>query len=376
VRLALIVPGFSRDAGDWAIPALQTLACSLARRLDVELFSLRYPPAGTYHVCNLRHHATGGGTRGGLPSLPIWRDTVRSIITRHRRQPFDLLHAFWLDEPAFVAALAGALLRLPVLASSGGGELVYFPDLDYGTQGSAWRRLLIRFALRRATLVTAGSHFQKALCRRAGVPESKLRLAPLGVDTERFRPAPNRQRGKTIVQAASLTPVKQQGLLLESAARARATLPDLEVVIAGEGPEGERLRQQAAALGLAPHARWLGARPHLEMPAIYQQAQLYVQTSRHESQGMAVVEALACGLPALGTPVGLLPEVAALPAALEAESLAAQIVNLLDDDAAWLRRAEEARALAESGYSLPVTMGRFLELFDEMTQIREGPRSV
>jgi glycosyltransferase involved in cell wall biosynthesis len=368
VRIALIVPGFSRSADEYAIPALQMLACSLAQRCDVEVFSLRYPETGSYTICELRHWATGGGTRMGVGSLRVWLDTVRAIVACHRRQPFDLLHAFWLDEPAFVAALVGTAIRRPVLASAGGGELVYFPELDYGTQRSPWRRLLIRCAVRRAALVTAGSPYQRALCLRLGIPPEKVRLAPLGVDVGHFRPAAATPTRPTVVQAASLVSVKQQGLLLEAVAQARTAVPGLQLLVAGAGPEAASLRIRAEQLGLDGQVSWLGAVAHRAMPAFYGRGHVYVQTSRHESQGMAVLEAMACGLPVLGTPVGLLPEVAALPPSDSPERLAEQIATVVDDKAGWAGRSAAARGRAEDAYSLPATTERFLELAARCTR--------
>ena len=127
MKIALITPGFSRDEDDWAIPALQTLATRLAETAEVHVFSLRYPMTGRYQLGRASHQATGGAERFGLASLPIWWQTVRAIAAEHQRGPFDLLHAFWVDEPALVAVLAGRLIGRPVVASVGGGELTWFP---------------------------------------------------------------------------------------------------------------------------------------------------------------------------------------------------------------------------------------------------------
>lgn len=370
LKIALVVPGFSRDADDWAIPALQALACRLAEQHEVHVFSLRYPGAGHSTFCGLEHHATGGGNHGGVRSLALMARTVRAVVAEHRRAPFDLLHAFWVDEPAFVAVLAGSLLRRPVIASVGGGELVHLPAIGYGTWGSRWRRQLIRIALRGARLVTTGSLLAQQLCRERGIPTQKVIVAPLGVDTERFRPGPAAERRRAvIVQAASLTPVKNQKLLLAVAARVRAQCPELRVLVAGEGSRREELQAEAERLGLEQTVSWLGSIAHLEMPAFYQQGDLYLQSSHYESQGMAVLEAMACGLPVVGTPAGLLPEVAAQPPSSDRERLVQQILALLADRRLLAAEAEAARSSVVSRFSLDRSVARFLELYQ-----RIGPR--
>lgn len=215
MRVALIVPGFSASADDWAIPALQLLASELARAHEVVLFSLRYPAGTPKQFGGLRHVALGGGTRRGLAAVALWRRAVAAIGAAHRQQPFDVLHAFWADEAGLVAGLAGRWLSRPVLVSVAGGELVYLRDIGYGTQRSWFRRRVVGAALRLAGGVTAGSAYQMALCQAQGVPAGRLHLAPLGLDTAHFTPAGVVSPGPlTLVQAASLVPVKNQRLLL------------------------------------------------------------------------------------------------------------------------------------------------------------------
>lgn len=368
MRIALILPGFSAHPNDWAIPALLNLARSLAQPHELHIFSQRYPTAGRYQFDGFTHHALGGGQKFGPASLKIWLQCAQAISAQHRRTPFDLLHAFWADEAGFAAALAGRWLKRPVVVSLGGGELTHLPDIGYGAQRFLARRLTTRFALGQARRVTAGSEYQLDLGRMVGVPEDKLRFAPLGVDTKQFRPEEG-QRGRgaggrpAIIQAASLLPVKNQRLLFEVLALVKKEIPGIRLDLVGTGPLQSDLAQLAHQLGVAEHIVWRGAVPYPQMATRYRQAQLYVQTSRHESQGMAVLEALACGLPVVGTPVGIAAQVACRPPQTTAEGLAAQVVELLQDQTVYETASRQARHLAVEVFSLAVTTARFEEIY-------------
>jgi glycosyltransferase involved in cell wall biosynthesis len=379
MRIALITPGFSAYANDWAIPALLNLTRALARRHEIHVFSQRYPPEGHYHFDGLTHHALGGGQKFGLASLRLWLHTAQAITQQHRQTPFDLLHAFWADEAGFSAALAGAWLKRPVLVSLGGGELIHRPDLAYGAQRFLTRRLTTRLALQRASLTTAGSNYQLDLCRAHHLPQSKLRLAPLGVDTDLFQPAhpltskvltfqPANFQPPTLVQAASFLPVKNQSLLLQILSLVKLELPAIKLNLAGSGPLQAELQHLARHLKIEDNIAWRQYLPYPQIPALYQESHLYLQTSHHESQGMAVLEAMACSRPALGTPVGVAREVAALPAQFSAEALAAQVVEVFKDETRYHQMGQQARQTVEARYSLAVVTDTFSTLYQEKSQ--------
>lgn len=364
------MPGFSRDADDWAIPAIQSLVLELAQNHEVTVFSLRYPPAGQYDVGGVQHLATGG-THFGLRSLTVIWQTVKSIVRENRQRAFDVVHAFWADEAGLTAVLAGARLGLPAIITFGGGELTYLPDVDYGTQGSKLRGRFVRLAMRRAAALTAGSRYQHQLAIENGARPEKLHLLSLGVDTKQFSPAewpvPTRP---AIIQAASLVPVKNQALLLEVLERLLVHIPDICLRLVGSGLLEDQLRQLAAQADLNHHIIWKGTIPHPAMPDQYRQAQLYLQTSRHESQGMAVLEAMACGLPVIGTPVGVLPEVAARPATADPDLLAQQAAELLSQAEVLPSLRHQARKTVADSYELKRSAKLFRSLYRSVGEKR------
>jgi glycosyltransferase involved in cell wall biosynthesis len=315
VRVGLVVPGFSADASDWCIPALRHLARALATTDDVRVIAVRYPyRADRYAIEGAEVIALGGADRRGLRTAGIWRGALSLIASEHRRRPFDVLHAFWATESGLLAALAGRLLRVPTLVSLAGGELVALRDIDYGDQRVAWERLKVRASLDLASAVSAGSRTLLALARRH-VPRHRLHRAPLGVDLGLFAPPrdpdPDRAANRPthhLVHVGTLTAVKDQATLLRAFASVRRGSPNATLDVVGDGPLRPLHERLAIELGVADSVCFRGDVDHAALPAIYREATAFVLSSRHEAQGMVALEAAACGVPVVGTRVGVLPE--------------------------------------------------------------------
>ena len=121
------------------------------------------------------------------------------------------------------------------------------------------------------------------------------------------------RRGFTLVSVGRLVPAKDFETLLRAVAIARVSVPDLSLWIVGAGAEGPALTRQSAELNLASVVRfcgeqrdvgnWLGA------------ADVFVLSSISEGLPIALLEAMAAGLPAIVTDVGALPELVALSGA-------------------------------------------------------------
>ena len=372
MKIALIVPGFSADEHDWCIPALRNLAAELSRTDEIVVFALRYPHrAARYTAFGARVIALGGAQARGAASGRLWRRTIAAIRAEHRRASFDVLHAFWATEPGLLATVAGRLLGVPSIVSLAGGELAALPDIGYGDQLAAAQRPKVRLTLRLAAHVTAGSHYlldlaTPFLARRS---PASIHHLPLGVDTSLVRPphapcpTPHAPR---LVTAASLVPVKDQAMLLRAIAQVHDQGHPATLTVAGEGPEEAHLRALATTLGIADSITFLGAVPHDRLPDLYRQSELFVLTSRHEAQGMAPLEAAACGLPIVGTAVGILPELAPSAALTvpkgDHAALAAALTALLADPARHHAMRQTAIA-ASARYSLPNTTGHFRTLY-------------
>ena len=326
MKLGLIVPGFQSDAADWCIPALTNLVRALAARsgVEVHVYTLRYPHRrDMYRLHGATVHAFGGGPFGtrrvwGASLGRLWAAFLATLAAEHRRAPFVALHGFWATESGSLAALAGWLLGIPTLVHLAGGELTHLPGIGYGNRAPGLARLLVAGSLRLAGQITVPSTPMLAQLRRHyPCYAAKAHAWPFGVDLHMFTPPPqsairNPQSAIRLVHAASLLPVKNQALLLDGLAAARAAAPGcpITLTIAGTGPLAGVLRAQAARLGLSGAVTFLGEIRHEALPALYRAHDAFVLTSHHEAQCMALLEAAACGLPWISPPVGAAADLA------------------------------------------------------------------
>jgi glycosyltransferase involved in cell wall biosynthesis len=151
------------------------------------------------------------------------------------------------------------------------------------------------WALRRCDPIFATGAKQAAqLSQAIGRPVIHLPSAPSEIFFRRASPA---SKFIDVVAIGSLVPVKNLGLLLDCAARR----PDLSFMILGSGPEERALRRKASMLRLQ-NVQFGGASTLEEVRRVLHSARVFINTSLTEGSPTAVLEAMACGLPAVLTP--------------------------------------------------------------------------
>lgn len=189
----------------------------------------------------------------------------------------------------------------------------------------SWQNLLRRYpwpfaaferqVLREARALIAGNQDAVGVWRAKGYPGPMPVIPQFGVDPELFSPWPEpRLPGFVIGFAGRLVPEKGVDLLLRAAARLPApALEQLQVRLIGAGPERGRLLALAEALGLGGRVRAEGV-ASLQMPAQLRALDCLALPSRgrpnwKEQFGRVLIEAMACGVPVVGSTCGELPNV-------------------------------------------------------------------
>ncbi len=235
-------------------------------------------------------------------------------------------------------------------------------------------RQLLRYAARRLTCsqcndvdaVVVPSTAMLEVLRGYGV-RSQTEVIPTGLETDRFVPGDGatfrRKHGiaddrPTLVHIGRIAFEKNIDFLLHVLVIIRNTVPDVILVIAGEGPALSQLRALVERLGLADNVHFVGylARDG-ELLDCYRAGDVFVFASRTETQGLVLLEAMAQGTPVVSTAVMgtkdvLRDGVGALIATEDADAFAAKVLHVLRDP---LYRAQLAATAPEYAHSWSAT---------------------
>jgi glycosyltransferase involved in cell wall biosynthesis len=177
------------------------------------------------------------------------------------------------------------------------------------------RRIEGRVLARSKRIICLSEFSRQKLTTLHGIAPERIAIIPGGVDIDRFRPLADRMEARRRLGLPESAPllftvrnlVPRMGLenLIAAMPAITAALPHACLVIGGRGPLQESLAQQSRALGMEGHIRFAGFIPEEDLPAYFGTADCFVlPTVALEGFGLVTVEALACGTPALGTPVG------------------------------------------------------------------------
>jgi len=140
-------------------------------------------------------------------------------------------------------------------------------------------------------------------------------ILPCCVDLGRFTPGPQndalvdafRLTGKRVIMTMGRLATEEQAKgfdeVIAQLPRLIATIPNLVYVICGKGSDARRLRDKAAALGVSDQVIFTGFVPEDQKADFYRLADAYVMPSRGEGFGIVILEALACGVPVLGSSI-------------------------------------------------------------------------
>lgn len=323
-----------------------------------------------------------------LPYMPAFGEWLAERWRTGDWQP-EVVHAhFWMSGLAALAA--GRRTGVPVVQTY--HALGTVKRRHQGPQDTSppGRRSHERELGRSVDRVVAQCQDEVAELVRMGVPRSRMTVVPSGVNLSTFAPlgpVAERDGGRARILTVGRL-VERKGF--QDVIRAIALVPDAECVVVGGPPAGLletdpyalRLRALAGSCGVADRVKLIGAVPREEMGRWYRSADVLVAAPWYEPFGLTPLEAMACGVPVIGTAVGgLIDTVVAgrtgdLVPARDPAALGAAIRGLLSDRIRRFAYATAALERARGRYSWTTTAERLAELYAEVSTVRRPTRVV
>ena len=376
MRVCFILPGFCADRADWHIPALTSLIRALSEQVEVVIYTLDQPfRRSTYLLHGATVHCLANGEQSGIRRFVHWAELRTRVARDHAVKPFDIIHAIGAPEQAFLATRIARDLEIPSVIS----PFTHEPATQrqrFGGRIGPLRTVMTRLALERATVITAASTWRARRFDRRWI--AKLATIPLGVDESLFSDGPLRT-GRSLLAASSLSRVNDYPTVLRAVALAHEKLGDIRLEIAGMifRREATALEPLIAQLGLGDAIRFLGPIPFPSMPATYRRHDLLLHGATEEHEGMAVIEALATGMPVISTNVGIAPslpqEIVRCVAPGDHEAMAAAIVDSLSSDAHAVAAHDEGPRHVRRHLSARRAAANFTVLYRALMPSSLGP---
>ena len=298
-----------------------------------------------------------------------WRN-LRRLVKKFSVSTAHIIFFDYFSAVPWIARLCG----IPVV--------IYEMQNSGEFRATSWKRWLLRLRTKimtnRVVKVIAISEFVKQQLLAAGVPEAKIVVRYLGVDTARF--APSREARKEWVDRFSirsdevilstvsyLRPFKNPQTLVEACKELRQRRTPVRLLVAGDGEMLPDLKALSKRLGVEDRVHWLG---NVSDPrTLLQASDIFVLASVGEAFGLVLAEAMACGVPVVGSRSGSLSEVVEeectglLVPPRDAVAFA-DAIDLMSRDAPR-RRQMALRAVdrVRTHFSLELTVARTLDIY-------------
>jgi len=282
-----------------------------------------------------------------------------------------VVNVHYLSAPALYPALLSWLHLLParLVVSCHGSDLTAAPYYPTGSRGASRRVLSHAYAVTTPSADLMG--YVDKLVPDAGAQTRAVVYN--GADADEFAgaapaapPAPPRPY---ILSVGHLTEEKGMHVLVEALALLRKRGLDRDLVIAGAGPEEDRLRRLAARLGLADRVRLLGTVERADLGALYRGCAVFALASAREGFGIVVLEAMSCARPVVATRAGGIPETVLdgetglLARVGDPGDVADKLAALLADPARAAEMGRRGRERVVAEYTWPLVAARYLATY-------------
>lgn len=226
-----------------------------------------------------------------------------------------------------------------------------------------FRNLIIK----KADVVTAISHYLANYAKKIN-PKAELHIIPNGVDLDKFRHIPNSD-DNTVITVSRLVPKNGIGDLVKAIAIVKKEITDVKLIIVGSGLLEKEIKQSIRDLNLGNGVIMTGLQSPENVAGYLVKAKIFVRPSLSEGLGISFLEAMAVGLPVIGTAVGGIPDflkdgqTGLFCSVGDPQDLAGKIKILLTDRELRMKIIDNSRKLVAEKYDWNIIAWKFREIY-------------
>ncbi len=316
-----------------------------------------------------------------VSNYPLFQDPPYSLALASRmaevalRYSLDLLHVHYAIPHSISALLARDMVarhgrRLPFITTLHGTDITLVgSDRSYLP--------ITKFSIEESDGITAISDWLKTTTEEVFGVDREIRVIKNFVNCEMYQPDPERRResnlapkgSKTLLHVSNFRPVKRVLDCVRILEVVRRRVP-AHLVMVGDGPDRPGAEDLARDLGLEDHVTFTGKQTHIER--LLPLGHVLLLPSELESFGLAALEAMACGVPAVSTRQGGLAELITdgvdgfLEPVGDIQAQAKRVVELLSDDQLYARLAGAARQTAQGRFCATLVIPEYERYYEEV----------
>ena len=380
MKIALLTEKYTPDIGGLAISSerfARSLA-SIGHETRVFAPTLNLPPSEKRTLPSNGVRVTRFGASKRVDDTLV--DWFELIVEEHKREPFDILHAYFLTQAGFVATYAGKYLNIPSVVSIRGNDIerASFDPSKFSH---------VMYALQNASAVTANATelVKKA---KAFAEGREIHLIPNGIDSEHFKlmernevladllglEGKRKEERNTVVGfVGELRKKKGMETLLLAYAQASKHQP-ITLLIVGEVRKGDdkKLFDEFQFANPDLNIVVTGYIPHNDLPSYYSLIDIFVHPSLRDGMPNALLEAMACEKVIIATPVGGVLDViqddvnGILVKVNDADGLAEKMVEVLSQPEKREQLGRSARETVLSRYTLENELQANLKVYQRL----------
>lgn len=297
-----------------------------------------------------------------------------SLLWIIKKQKIDLVHAHWSLPQGLLGVICKRIFKIPCVTTFHGSDI-------YGLKHPIFKRLN-RMTIRDSSICTVNSRATAQKVREI-YDRQDIKIVPMGVNPDGFsricrsddRTAKMDASEEIILFVGRLIDLKGVEYLIRALPRVLQKRPQSKVVVVGEGPMKESLQALRDRLNLETKIAFVGHVSHDRLAEYFSTARLFVLPSiineKGETEGLGVVllEAMACGLPVIGSRVGGIEDIindgenGLLARPKDSEDLADQIIRLLSDENLRKKVIKNGHALIGEKFSWNVVTNHFIDIY-------------